>query len=347
MKILLTFLSVLTVAGLVQAQDNAQKPYQVKKLSGSDQISAARMETSGGNLTVTGVDSDPRLEVYVRPNNNRDRSISDAEIKERLERDFDLSVSVTGGKLVAIARQKRNIRDWDKTVSISFRLYAPRQVSTDLTTSGGNISLEGITGGSQDFTTSGGNLDVKSVSGKIKGVTSGGNVHLENCSDKIDMATSGGNITASGSKGNLRLTTSGGNVNLNDLDGQVLATTSGGNVKGDNIGGELEASTSGGSVRLDNLRCSLEASTSGGNISVNMKELGKYVKLDNSGGNIDLEIPSGKGLDLALRGDKIKTSTLNNFKGDVDDNSIKGSINGGGIPVDIRASSGRITLTMR
>jgi hypothetical protein len=92
---------------------------------------------------------------------------------------------------------------------------------------------------------------------------------------------------------------------------------------------------------------SLEASTSGGNIDVEILETGKYVKLSNSGGSVHLKIPKGKGLNLDIRGDRIKTAGLNNFSGSMEKQSINGTVNGGGIPVDIDAGSGGVTLALK
>jgi hypothetical protein len=50
--------------------------------------------------------------------------------------------------------------------------------------------------------------------------------------------------------------------------------------------------------------------TSGGGIDIEIKELGKYVKVSNSGGHIDLQLPKDKGVDLDLSGGKIKTDQL-------------------------------------
>src|SRR5437763_1515374 len=86
-----------------------------------------------------------------------------------------------------------------------------------------------------------------------------------------------------------KLTTTGGSLDLKDLKGDIRASTSGGSVVGRNVEGELIAHTSGGSIHLSDLSCSLETSTSGGNIDVSIKQLGKYVKISNSAGNIDLE----------------------------------------------------------
>jgi DUF4097 and DUF4098 domain-containing protein YvlB len=136
-------------------------------------------------------------------------------------------------------------------------------------------------------------------------------------------------------------------LDLTDLKGDIEARTSGGTVHGKNIAGELVTHTSGGSVHLNDLSCSLEASTSGGNIDVSIKQLGKYVKISNSGGNIDLELPKGKGMDLELSGDKIKTDKLENFSGKFGEDEVNGKLNGGGVPVRVEAGSGKISLALR
>lgn len=134
---------------------------------------------------------------------------------------------------------------------------------------------------------------------------------------------------------------------LDDLKGNIKATTSGGSVSGKNIEGELSAFTSGGSIHFSDLACSLETGTSGGNVDVAFTVLGKYVKISNSAGSIDVELPKGKGLDLDLSAMKIKTNHLENFNGKIDDEQINGKLNGGGIPVSIKAGSGRIYLALK
>jgi hypothetical protein len=281
--------------------------------------------------------AEARLEVYVQPNNSKMNSMTKEEIQKRLDEDYDLNISVSDNKLVATAKSKHDNWDWRKALNVSFKAFVPQNVSTDLSTSGGNISLTNISG-NEEFKTSGGNLKLDNISGKIKGRTSGGNITLINLKDDIDLSTSGGNIEAENSNGNIRLSTSGGNVVLKSLKGDIKAVTSGGNVKGNNITGELVAKTSGGSILMTDLSCSLEASTSGGSIDVEVSQLGKYITLHNSGGSIDLQIPKDKGLDLDLSASRIKARTLNNFSGKVEDDEIKGKLNNGGIPVTIRTS---------
>jgi hypothetical protein len=339
--LLIIMISVL----LIQAQSN-DKPYQTKSLA-NESIKNVKVETSGGSISVTGVgDSEARVEVYIRGNNGRDNVVTKEEIEKRLSEDYDLTISVSNNKLTAIAKPKHRNMNWKKALSISFKVFSPQAVATDLATSGGSIALKDVTG-AQDFSTSGGSLNIDNVGGEIHGRTSGGSIHIKDSKDRIDLSTSGGSIHATNCKGNLKLTTSGGSLKLHDLKGEIEATTSGGSVIGDMIEGELSAHTSGGNIRLEDLSCSLKTSTSGGHIDVSIREFGEYVTITNSGGNINLRMPNNKGIDLKLRGDKIKTTTLTNFSGTVEDDEIDGKINGGGIPVTVRAGSGRIDLAMK
>ena len=343
-KYFLLFTIVASV--LVSQAQSKDEPYQTKSLA-NESIKNIKVETSGGSISVAGgSNAEAKIEVYITGNNGREDELSKEEIGKRLAEDYDLNISVSNNKLTAIAKPKQRNMNWKKALNISFKIYSPQSVSTELSTSGGSISLTNITG-NQDFKTSGGSLRIDNLGGEINGRTSGGSIHVKNTKDKIDLSTSGGSIDASNCNGDIKLGTSGGSLKLNDLQGQIKASTSGGSVTGKLINGELSAHTSGGNVKLEDLSCSLETSTSGGHIDVSMKELGKYVTITNSGGNIFLQLPPNKGVDLKLRGGKINTGSLSNFSGSVEEEEIDGKLNGGGIPVTVRAGSGRIQLAMK
>jgi hypothetical protein len=341
---------LLSLLGAFQLVSMAQpkwdkEPFITKSLS-NESIKNVDVQTSGGSISVSGVaPAQARIEVYVSPNNNKN-DVSKEEIQKRMNELYDLKISVANNKLTATAKSKEKIKDWKKALNISFKVFVTKNVSTDLSTSGGSISLADLSGDLK-FSTSGGSLDLDNVAGKIDGRTSGGSINLENSKDEIELTTSGGSIHAKNCNGKLRLSTSGGSLDLKDLKGDIRATTSGGSVEGRNVEGELITHTSGGSIHLSDLSCSLETSTSGGNIDVSIKQLGKYVKISNSAGNIDLELPKGKGVDLELSGDKIKTDKLDNFNGKVDDDEVTGKLNGGGILVRVDAGSGRIYLGLK
>ncbi len=329
---------------ILHAQTN-QEPFMTKSLS-NESIRNAEVQTSGGSIAVSGVKAgEARIEVYVKPNNNGDpQALSKEEIQKRLNEDYNMNISVSSNKVTAIARPKDKNMNWKKGLSISFKVYVPQNVSTNLSTSGGSISLINLSG-SQDFSTSGGSLNVENLSGRIKGRTSGGSIHVADSKDDIDLSTSGGSIEANNCNGNIRLSTSGGSLKLSALKGNIKASTSGGSINGNTIDGELIAHTSGGSINLRDLMCSVETSTSGGHINVTIKELGKYAKISNSGGNINLQLPYNKGVNLNLSARRINTAALDNFSGNGERSRINGKLNGGGIPVDVSAGSGTISLS--
>lgn len=341
------FFFLLAVAGTaftVNAQDN-KEPYLTQSLS-SETIKQANVQTSGGSIAVMGTSqNEARIEMYVTTNNGISK-LSKDEIKKRLEEDYVVKINVSGNTLNATAKNKRDNWDWKKSLNISFKIYVPSGVSTELSTSGGSIKLSDLTG-TQMFRTSGGSLKVDNVTGKIDGKTSGGSINVTNSSSDIDLATSGGSITAENCKGNIELNTSGGSLHLSKLDGTTQANTSGGRIEADDIKGKLAASTSGGSVHLTNIRGSLETSTSGGSMDIEIVELGQYVRVNNSGGSVDLSLPANKGLNLDLHGNRVKLNPMNNFSGDTDDNSIKGTVNGGGTEVTVHSGSGHVTLNFK
>ncbi|MEO5977898.1 MAG: hypothetical protein ABIS36_26340 [Chryseolinea sp.] len=339
-KSLFIFLILFVSIG-AQAQWDEGALYITKSLS-KESIKSVYARTSGGEIAVTGgQESEARIEVYVRPNNNRE-SLTKAEMKTRIEDVYDLEVTASGGKITAIAKPKTFNLSSRKTLNIAFKIYVPKNTSTDLSTSGGSIHLTGLSG-QQNFSTSGGGLDLDQLSGKINGKTSGGGISISNCNDDINVSTSGGSIDAENCSGMIRLSTSGGTINLTKLKGTIDAATSGGTVRASEISGEIKAHTSGGSIKLREMAGNVDVSTSGGNIDMEIDELGKYITASNSGGNIELKLPKNKGADLRLRADNIRLENIENFSGDKEEHKVNGKINGGGAMVDV-STSGTITL---
>ena len=336
---------LLAFAAITAGAQDRDALYMTKSLT-AEAVKNVEAKTSGGSIDVMGGnDQNARIEVYITSNNGH--NLSKDEIQERLNEYYNLDVSASANKLTAIAKQKTHITNWKRALNISFKIFVAENVSTDLSTSGGSIYLENLSG-TEDFSTSGGSLTVKKITGKITGETSGGSIDVSDSKNDIDLETSGGSIDATNCTGKIRLSTSGGSLTLHNLNGDVKATTSGGSVDGKNIMGELSTHTSGGSMSLREMACSLDASTSGGNIDAEVTEIGKYVRLSNSGGRIDLQIPKDKGYDLKVYGDKInKSFTLEKFSGTIKEDKIEGTINGGGIPVTVDAGGGRVSLSFR
>jgi len=338
MKKYLLLLFVACQSCVVLAQDWNKTPYQTKSLA-NDGIKNVYVETSGGSITVSGASGEaPRIEIFVHGNNNQE--LSKEEIEKRLKADYELDVSVSNHELHAKAKRRHEGGfnwDWRRQLSISFKIYVPKDVNTHLGTSGGSIHLDNLSG-NENFSTSGGSLHVEALTGVIKGETSGGSIEVSNSADDINLETSGGSIHATNCHGRIKLETSGGSLNLDNLKGTINANTSGGSIRGSNVEGELITGTSGGSVNLTQMACSLEASTSGGSMNIEMNQVGKYVKLDVSGGHVDLRLPGKTGMNLNFSADRISANNASNFNGEWEKTRVKGSVNGGGVPINVDAS---------
>lgn len=349
----LLLVGLLFVAGLLAFTDidsvdvssnnvDESKLYMTKTFPASS-VKNVDVNTSGGGITVMGgATSEAKVEVYV--NGNGRGSLSDSEIEERLEK-YDLTVRMDGSTLVCEAERKNKSGSWNwkNGLSISFKVYVPTKVATNLNTSGGGIKMANLDGDLK-FRTSGGGLKLEDLRGNIKGSTSGGGIKMMNCDDVVNVRTSGGGIIATDCDGELDMSTSGGGIKLTNLNGNVEASTSGGGISVEDFSGDLNTSTSGGSIRMSGMNGNVKASTSGGGISASFERPGKYISLSTSAGNIDIDVPNGKGYDLDLSGNRVRMASSSNFSGSKKDDRVQGRLNGGGTTIKARASSGSVSL---
>lgn len=339
-KLSVLFVSVLLSATFytLYANNQENEPFMTRTFPTSS-IKEVEATTAGGSLTLIGnADSKAIVEVYVSRNN-----LSSEKIKQMLEENYIIDIKVEGGKLYAVAKRKKSYSDWNQQgLSISFKIIVPKQVNSNLQTSGGSIYIGNLSG-SQNFKTSGGSLTIENVSENIVGTTSGGSISVKGSKDKIDLHTSGGSITATDCSGKIDLKTSGGSLNISKLSGNINAATSGGSINVSDIKGTLITSTSGGSVKIDGVSGNLEASTSGGNMDVRMASVSDYVKLSNSG-NLNLSLPAAKGYKLNVRANRVETSGLKDFRGDMESTNIEGTVGNGGPDINVKSSQ-RIRLS--
>lgn len=346
----LLLVCLLAVAGLFAFTDigsnnnnvDDAKLYLTKTFKASS-VKNVDVNTSGGGITVLGgATSEAKVEVYIGGNGRG--GLSDSEIEERLEK-YNLTVKMDGGTLICEAERKDKSGSWNwkNALSISFKVYVPTNIATNLNTSGGGIKMANLNGDLK-FRTSGGGLDLEDLRGELNGSTSGGGIKLINCDDIVKVRTSGGGIDARDCDGEIDLSTSGGGIKLVNLNGNVKATTSGGGISVEDFSGDLNTSTSGGSIRMNGMNGNVKASTSGGGISASFESPGKYISLSTSAGNISIDVPNGKGYDLDLSGNKVRMASSSNFSGTKKADRVSGRLNGGGTTIKARASSGSVSL---
>lgn len=281
------------------------------------------ISSSDGNIEVTPWDK-PGVQVYFIAKRMGHLLQID---KNELEQQIILEIDAEGNTLHIAARNKpsQSFLNWGNTINVSFKIYAPAQMSSELGSSDGDITVKGVFTGDQQCKTSDGNVNVEKVTGNVSGHTSDGDVRVDNVQGRVDVRTSDGDVHLSYIQGDAQCSTSDGSIDLLNLSGSI------------------EAKTSDGSIEFDNLAGGLMASTSDGNIRGSMVKVTGQLSLKSSDGNIDVKVPGDVGWDLSIRGESLHVP-LKNFSGQADKHSIQGKINGGGSGMILVTSDGSVSV---
>lgn len=313
-------MALLSCKGI--AQEN--KTPTLTKIFDLDQPGTLNAKSSGGGIEVKTHDrKEVVVQLFIRKS-GRILSPSDPSVADVLK-DFDLDIEKNGTVVTANVERKVKFSSW-KNVGISLTIIVPREMSCNVSSSGGGLKISGVAG-THNFT------------------SSGGGVQLENITGSTKASSSGGGVKATNQNGDIRLNSSGGGVTLNESHGNVFAHSSGGGVHLANIHGDVDAGSSGGGVTITGEAGSVKAKSSGGPVRVNISNLSKELYLESSGGGVDAVIKNGDqlGLDLDLSSDKVNID-LHNFSGKAEKDRVKGAMNNGGIPVYMRASGGNVNV---
>jgi hypothetical protein len=289
-----------------------------------DQPGTLNARSSGGGIQVRTHDQNQvEVQVFIRKN-GRLLPPSDPAIDDVLEV-YDLDISKDGSVITANVEHKLRRNPWQNT-GISLTIIVPHEMSCNVSSSGGGLNISGVKG-THNFS------------------SSGGGVHLEDITGTTTASSSGGGVTANKQNGDVHLTSSGGGVTVDDANGTVYAHSSGGGVHLNNINGDVDAGSSGGGVSVTGEAGYVKATSSGGPVRINISGLSRELYLQSSGGGIDATINNGNnlGLDLDLASDRVNIE-LHNFSGKVEKNRVKGTLNGGGIPVYMHSSGGNVNV---
>jgi DUF4097 and DUF4098 domain-containing protein YvlB len=181
----------------------------------------------------------------------------------------------------------------------------------------------------------------------VKLSTSGGDVNVDDLNGTANIHTSGGDIKAAHLNGAAVLHTSGGDIEIENSGGTVEAKTSGGSIEIGRAASTVYARTSGGSIRIRDAFDSIDASTSGGSIHARITGQPRSdSRLSTSGGDVILELPAnvGASVDAHTSGGGIDTDIPVTIMGRKDEDTLVGTVGGGGPKLVLRTSGGGISL---
>lgn len=290
--ILLTVL-VMTLVGVSALADRMSKSesFKVKK---------------GGNLVVEA--EDVSADIHIKAWSKDEVLVNvDGLSEEDLE---DLEIKQTGNTVYVEyyghgkwrGRRGRHAR---------FVITVPTQFDLDLSTSGGDISVEDKMKGKISAGTSGGDVSIEDVEGDVELATSGGDISARNVIGDVDAATSGGDIDLGKVSGMVDAATSGGDIEVGDVGQDLSAKTAGGDIIVGNVGGRVDVATAGGDVEVGRASGSADLRTAGGDIEILaatgdigartaggdivLSEIVGSVDAETAGGDIEVELtPNGK-----------------------------------------------------
>ncbi len=232
-----------------------------------------------------------------------------------------------------------------------------------LDTEGGHIQVLDVAGDITAFT-GGGHINVGNIAGDASLRTGGGHIRAGQIGGRAELETVGGNITVAHAGSYVSVRTGGGQIDFGEVLGSVHAQTGGGGIRVMYVSGPMELESSSGSICLTRVAGALQAATSGGTITA-------WINPDppSGGGNVRLagasQLASGNGdiivflprnlaanIDATVaNGDQrrieadpalhLTMQVSANGSGPVHAMAV---LNGGGAPLKLRTTAGKIRL---
>jgi len=175
---------------------------------------------------VTDASNQIEIDVYRRVD-TRDRAEADA-----IFQDFQLSTHTSGKEIVVEGVFKNGWKSGSccdfchngeclsysrKLKKHTYRIQIPKDMSVDLTTWGGDLSIGDLESNVFAFT-SGGDIEIGNVGGNVEVDTSGGDIQIGDAAADVEAITSGGDINIRSAHGSVKARTSGGDVNVRLLE---------------------------------------------------------------------------------------------------------------------------------
>lgn len=169
----------------------------------------------------------------------------------------------------------------------------------------------------------------------------------------LDARTADGGLKVNGIKGVLQLHTSDGSMDVSDVSGSLHLVSSDGSIRVHNASGSLESRSSDGKVRIEGRFSGVQVHTSDGGLELTLAEgslLTSSSRVESSDGPVTVHLPRNMAADLEIRSsdghvDCKLPLVMNGFDSRIDSgHSIRGRLNGGGVPLVIHTHDGNATI---
>lgn len=262
--------------------------------------------TFAGNIEVMSHSQEGkvRVELYV------ERGYSFWSNSKNLS-NYRITMKQVGNQVISSVERKEKERGFfSDEMTFSYKIYVPKNISSELRTSAGNIQVYGLQG-THNLKSFGGHITLDSLRGRVEAFTSGGNISIQNSEGKIYGQTNGGNISLVDNSGDLRFRTNGGQITGRGISGSMLSEVN------------------------------------GGNIDINFLNITEGIDLKTTAGNITITLPKEIGFDINMAGMVIDLASDIAFEGVKKSGAVNGQIYEGGIPVNLKATYGKIAVNVK
>jgi DUF4097 and DUF4098 domain-containing protein YvlB len=165
----------------------------------------------------------------------------------------------------------------------------------------------------------------------------------------LEVQTGDGNIDVQPVSGHLKLSTGDGNIIANGLGGEIRLHTGDGSIAVTGLSGRLQADTGDGDMNVHGRFDVLDLRTGNGGIEASVEPESKVDaqwSLRSGDGGITLRLPQDLGADLdAHTGDgSIVLEEPVTLTGSIRENTVRGKLGPGGLPLKIHTGNGSIRL---
>jgi TonB family protein len=233
-----------------------------------------------------------------------------------------------------------------------------------LETQGGHIQVQDVAGDLTAFT-AGGFVNVENVNGDASLKSGGGHIRAGQIGGRADLETDGGNITVGHAGNFVSVRTGGGQIDFGEVRGSVHAETGGGGIRIMYVSGPMEVESSGGSICLTRVAGTVQAATGSGTITAwinpDSSSNGNTVRLTGASqlasGNgdivvflprnlaVNIEATVASGGERRIEADPALHLSMQPMPGGAPGQvHAIAVLNGGGAPLKLRTTSGKIRL---
>jgi TonB family protein len=303
----------------------------------------ARFTASGAQVSV-------QFDIEVPPNYS-------VEVKTEAG---DIETGDIGG-IASLTTQGGNIRA-GRIGNGPARRTASERLVAKLETEGGHIQVQDVAGDLRAFT-AGGHINAGNIAGDASLRSGGGHIRAGQIGGRADLQTDGGNI-AVGTAGNLvSVRTGGGQIDFGEVRGSVRAQTGGGGIRIMYVSGPMEVESSAGSICLTRVAGTVRAATAGGTITAWISpdasssggtvQLPGLSQLTSGNGDIIVFLPRNLAADIdavvesggerRIEADPALALRIQS-RGNGSPVRAMGALNGGGPPLKLRTTAGKIRL---